>query len=350
MPTLANMEIPPPKCWDEFQDITLSALKLRWKSVNLQQNGRLGQEQAGVDIFGPDDLDRRVGVQCKKTTGELEPKTVLEEVAKAERFQPPLEAFFIATTGRRDAKIQAAVRLLTEKRHTAGSFPVGVLFWDDLVQDLVTNPAEFKKHYPQIPLADFARGESGFSLLCALDVAYWGLGIKQTMGLVFGEMGQLANEEPHQIDRLLRSVEAAAQVFMNSIDHAEIVECSRSLATACHAAIRAGDWDSANGLATKVEAIVEAIEYRISGRALAAFTLGKVLRVWDINLLENKPAPTKLEDDVLRSLRALAADDEPWTAIALVGGVQEIVRQSAEDGPHLAYNHVRKYLLNEGIG
>jgi hypothetical protein len=40
MPTLSNMVVPPPKSWDEFQDIALSALKLGWRTANLQQNGR----------------------------------------------------------------------------------------------------------------------------------------------------------------------------------------------------------------------------------------------------------------------------------------------------------------------
>jgi hypothetical protein len=61
MPTLAHMHVPRPKGWDEFQDITLTSLKLRWRSPNLTQNGRSGQPQAGVDIYGPDDLGRFVG-------------------------------------------------------------------------------------------------------------------------------------------------------------------------------------------------------------------------------------------------------------------------------------------------
>jgi len=347
MPTLANMVIPPPKSWDEFQDITLSALKLRWRSANLQQNGRQGQAQAGVDIYGPDDLGRHAGVQCKQTTDELALKTVLDEVKKAEGFKPALEAFFMATTGKRDAKIQTDVRLLSENRLKAGKFPVGVLFWEDIVQDLVTSPAEFKKHYPQILVVD-PGAATGFNLLCALDVAYWGLGIKQSMALIFGEIGQLANEEPHQIDRLLRGVEACAQVFMKSDEHADVVACSRELVAACHvAATQGGGWDKANGLATKLEGIVESIEYRVVGRALAAYSIGKILRYWDIRVVDGKAAPAKLEEDVLRAVRALAADE------ALAGEVQEIIRRSTEEDPHLphhAYNRVRRQLLHEGMG
>jgi hypothetical protein len=341
------MVIPPPKDWNEFQDITLSALKLRWRSANLQQNGRQGQSQAGVDIYGPDDLGRLAGVQCKQTTDELSLKTVLDEVKKAEDFKPVVEAFFMATTGKRDAKIQTDVRLLSENRLKVGKFPVGVLFWEDIVQDLVTSPAEFKKHYPQILVVD-PGAATGFNLLCALDVAYWGLGIKQSMALIFGEIGQIANEEPHQIDRLLRGVEACAQVFMKSDEHADVVECSRDLVAACHAAAtQRHGWGKANGLATKLEGIVESIENRVVGRALAAYSLGKFLRHWDIRVVNGKAAPSKLEEDVLQSVRALAADE------TLAGQVQAIIQQSTEEDeglPHRAYGCVRHYLLDEGMG
>ena len=68
MPTLSNMQDPPPKDWSEFESITLSSLKIKWKSPNLTKHGRQGQAQAGVDIYGEDDLGRFVGVQCKLTT------------------------------------------------------------------------------------------------------------------------------------------------------------------------------------------------------------------------------------------------------------------------------------------
>ncbi|MGH7297643.1 MAG: hypothetical protein ACRELB_22085 [Polyangiaceae bacterium] len=66
MPTYASAVVPPPKSWEEFQDITLSALRVRWRTTDLQHNGRQGQPQAGVDIHGRDDRGRRAGVQCKE--------------------------------------------------------------------------------------------------------------------------------------------------------------------------------------------------------------------------------------------------------------------------------------------
>lgn len=306
IPTLANMQIPPPKSWDEFQDITLTALKLRWRSPDLQQNGRQGQQQAGVDIYGSDDLGRYTGVQCKLTTHELKRKEVEAEVLKAQGFVPALATFFVATTGRRDAKIQTDVRLLSEARLLSKKFPVGVIFWEDLVQDLLTSPGDFHKHFPELGIVE-PTTSSGFALLCALDVTYLGSDIKHMMTLIFGEIGQIANEDPHQIDTLLRSVEESARIFMSTNDHTDLVSASRALVKACHAA----EWAKADGLATKIQGVVDSLEYRLSGRRLAAFTLGRRLRQWDVRrLVSEKPLSDPLKDDIIAAARILVADEQ----------------------------------------
>ena len=78
MPTLSNINLPTPKSWDEFEEITLDALRIKWDSPNLQRHGRQGQAQAGVDIFGDDYLSQKAGVQCKKYDTALTIKTIKE--------------------------------------------------------------------------------------------------------------------------------------------------------------------------------------------------------------------------------------------------------------------------------
>ena len=56
MPTISSAILLKPAGWDEFEDICLSAFKLRWKEPNLTRHGRQGQAQNGVDISGPDHL------------------------------------------------------------------------------------------------------------------------------------------------------------------------------------------------------------------------------------------------------------------------------------------------------
>lgn len=149
MPTIASAIVPPPKSWEEFEDITLAAAKLRWSSDDFYRHGRTGQKQDGVDVYGHDDEDRHIGVQCKNTIEGVSLAVVETEVANAESFEPALDRLYVATTAKRDASLQKAVRVLSAERRKAGRFRVGILFWDDVCQDLATDDDVFFAHYPQ---------------------------------------------------------------------------------------------------------------------------------------------------------------------------------------------------------
>jgi hypothetical protein len=149
MPTIASSVVPPPKSWDEFEDIALAAAKLRWSSDDFHRHGRTGQKQDGVDVYGHDDENRHIGVQCKNTIEGVSMAVVETEIGNAEAFEPALDRLYIATTAKRDAPLQKAVRLLSAERRKTGRFPVGILFWDDVCQDLATDDDVFFAHYPQ---------------------------------------------------------------------------------------------------------------------------------------------------------------------------------------------------------
>src|SRR5438445_13521460 len=65
MPTFAQVKLPVPKSWDEFEDIVTSAIYAQQPSLSPQRHGRQGQSQHGVDIFFEDFTTRHTGVQCK---------------------------------------------------------------------------------------------------------------------------------------------------------------------------------------------------------------------------------------------------------------------------------------------
>jgi hypothetical protein len=69
MPTLPQMRIPAPKGGDEFEQITLAAVKMLWSNPNFQRNGRQGQAQDGVDLYGGDALGRHVGLFLRMFSG-----------------------------------------------------------------------------------------------------------------------------------------------------------------------------------------------------------------------------------------------------------------------------------------
>lgn len=89
MPTLSDSEVARPKSWIEFEDICLSACELRWGDRRtLTPHGRPGQKQNGVDIYGKDDRDRDVAIQCKNTARKLSPKVIDSEVRKSAASNP----------------------------------------------------------------------------------------------------------------------------------------------------------------------------------------------------------------------------------------------------------------------
>lgn len=150
MPTPTTAELPKPKSWDEFEDIVLDVLKKRWNTPSVTRNGRNGQGQHGVDIYGQPkylDIGEFAGVQTKRVK-VLDLKTVKDEIANSEGFKPTLAEFLFVTTANRDAKLQESVRHICQQRQKAGKFPVEVLFWEDTCLELTSHPELVAKHFP----------------------------------------------------------------------------------------------------------------------------------------------------------------------------------------------------------
>jgi hypothetical protein len=115
-------QIAPPKSWETFEDLCWALFQADWQDSGAQKNGRQGQQQAGVDIVG---YNRTAGgalwgVQCKGKNAhygsKLSTKEIDAELAKAEKFQPPLAHWIIATTAATDAPTQEYVRSLSAAR------------------------------------------------------------------------------------------------------------------------------------------------------------------------------------------------------------------------------------------
>lgn len=149
MPLFTTSRLPPPTSWDEFEDICKSAFSLRFSNPNLTRHGRQGQKQDGVDIYGVDSLKNYFGVQCKNTTSLISKDTIDSECIKAEKFFPPLAVLYIATTAERDVHIQAHARKLSEERMKVNKFPVEIVFWQDIVNDLSRDESYVRQYFPQ---------------------------------------------------------------------------------------------------------------------------------------------------------------------------------------------------------
>jgi WD40 repeat protein len=136
---------PPLRNWQDFEDLCLDLWRRLWNDPDAQKNGRSGQPQAGVDIFGrPDGGPEWAGVQCKRfDEGSLTPKVVREEMAKARKFKPALSRYVIATTAPSDAHCQETARKITKR----SSFPVMVVSWDEICHHLEQYPDLVKKYF-----------------------------------------------------------------------------------------------------------------------------------------------------------------------------------------------------------
>jgi len=152
MPTHSTSDLPKPKSWGEFEDITWEIYKRKWHDNHAQRYGRSGQKQNGIDIYGRQNSSGKyIGVQCKRYKDKkLNQQIIKEEIVKAECFSPPLSEYIIATTASRDTKLQDLVRSLNEERESENKFPVYIVFWEDICNDLAdpNNSDLFNKHYP----------------------------------------------------------------------------------------------------------------------------------------------------------------------------------------------------------
>jgi hypothetical protein len=151
---LQRIRLPPPTDWQQFERLCRDLWASIWEDPNTQMNGRDGQEQAGVDIYGQPGVGGGYSaVQCKRKGNVLDNAEISErelrvEVAKAKTFTPPLTGdFILAFTGKRDAKILAVARAIAAEHHAAGLFNVVVYSWEDIQERLGEHPDVVAKHY-----------------------------------------------------------------------------------------------------------------------------------------------------------------------------------------------------------
>lgn len=138
-----------PADWQEFERATCVLVRCVLGDPGAQPNGRQGQAQAGVDICGTRASDgARVGVQCKKRVdAPVTEKELKDELAKALKFDPPIDEFVLATTAPRDAAIQEAARLLTAAASgTSRPVKVAVWGWQD-IEELARSHVEAQQAF-----------------------------------------------------------------------------------------------------------------------------------------------------------------------------------------------------------
>lgn len=153
MSLLAATQIPKPADEQAFERASLVLWRGLLKDPNVQRNGRRGQRQNGVDIFGLRDSDpaRHVGIQCKlKGDGHtFTEEEVRGELAKALTFKRCLKEYFVITTAPDDVAMQELARELTAELHKAGtSLLVYIWGWNTLDERITEDAAARKVFDP----------------------------------------------------------------------------------------------------------------------------------------------------------------------------------------------------------
>lgn len=167
MPSPPTTDLPRPTSWDEFENLVADVLRERWRTPNVTRNGRNGQKQYGVDIYGSAAHllhGGLAGAQCKNTD-TLSFAVVEECVRDAEAFEPKITELLVCTTAPRDANVQREVRLLDQKRAQAGQFRVHLLCWEDMSLELSGHPRLLAKHFPAWSRLDVQDEQPSLSLL-----------------------------------------------------------------------------------------------------------------------------------------------------------------------------------------
>lgn len=264
--------------------MTRDAMAQKWKSPNLQKNGRGGQKQHGVDISGPDEIGRRVGIQCKRYQSPLSFKTVTNEVTNAEEFGP-LSTLWIATTADYDAPLQQKVRTLSDQRVAQGKFAIGVLFWEDIVDGLKLNPAVFKAHYPQVVL-DNGSAVNRERLIAALELGYYGADLWNYIILTYGEYGWMAQADPDELIATLRLLEQRASQLLAPEDAGPILQSLSAIRQGCGTPkTKKSEWDPiedhAKRVATRLARATSLLPLAESNMLDAALHLGRLYHSLD---------------------------------------------------------------------
>ena len=153
MPTRVDYHIPPPTTWEAFESLCRDLWAEIWNDKNTQKNGRQGQAQHGVDVYGEPKKNYWVGLQAKEKD-QLPAKTLKitelrTEVARAKSFTPALKEYIVATTGPKDGKVQEEARKITVENRKERLFDVSVYSWEDIESLLKKYENVYKLHYPE---------------------------------------------------------------------------------------------------------------------------------------------------------------------------------------------------------
>ncbi|WP_418501017.1 hypothetical protein [Flagellimonas sp.] len=137
--------IPQPENWQDFESLCKKLFGELWScSLKIKKNGRIGQPQAGVDVYAiPAGQSKYWGIQCKGKDNykksNLTKKEVDQEIKNAHSFKPELETFIFCTTAVKDSKIEEYIRIKDIESRQNGGFEILLYSWEDIADFIEEN-------------------------------------------------------------------------------------------------------------------------------------------------------------------------------------------------------------------
>ncbi|KPH13391.1 hypothetical protein [Chryseobacterium sp. ERMR1:04] len=145
-------QIPKPANWQDFESLCKLLWGEIWSYPEIKKNGRTGQPQCGVDVYGRSD-GALIGIQCKgkdDAIGAILSKTEIDtEIAKAKNFKPQLKKLYFATTANKDVRIEEYIRIKDDENQSANSFEIHLFDWEDIADLLRMNKRCYEWHMNQ---------------------------------------------------------------------------------------------------------------------------------------------------------------------------------------------------------
>lgn len=140
-----------PLNWQDFETLCKKLWGEIWECREIQKNGRSGQSQNGVDVYGiPLGEKEYYGIQCKGkdeyADKQFTQQEVVDEIKKAKNFKPALKKLYFATSANKDVNIEEFIRLKNIEHIDAGLFEVHLFSWEDIV-DLIEENRHTYSYY-----------------------------------------------------------------------------------------------------------------------------------------------------------------------------------------------------------
>ncbi|WP_111309788.1 restriction endonuclease [Confluentibacter sediminis] len=143
-----SQSLPRPENWQDFESLCKKLWGEVWNCAEIKKNGRSGQNQAGIDVYGiPKGEISYFGIQCKGkdeyTNKQLLEKEINEEIEKAKNFEPSLKKMYFATTAVKDVVAETVIRKKNIEHLKQGIFEVHLYSWEDIVDLIFENKTTY---------------------------------------------------------------------------------------------------------------------------------------------------------------------------------------------------------------